>query len=163
MPNQPFISRNVTIVERGRSHVAIAANDILENTVIEISPVVMLTAKTAISIINNTQDFENRLIMDEAAVDREYEIFASLGEMELERRLNSGQISPDEYQKILRSKINLNALINAKTHAMPLGYGLLYGISDFPNLVREYDSAHKLCYYRTVQYITAGTDLTYSK
>lgn len=163
MPNQPFISRNINIAELGKSMIVVATNDIIENTIVEISPVIMLTAKAALSLINGANEFEDKLVIDTLAVDREYEIFTSLGEMELEKRLNSGQISPDEYQKILRSKINVNALFNAKTHALPLGYGLLYRTSDFPNLVREYDSANKLCYYRTVKYIAAGTELTYSK
>ena len=83
--------------------------------------------------------------------------------MELERRLNSGQISPSEYTQILSSKVNINTLLDAKTHGIPLGNGLIYAISDFPNMVREYYPSTKLCVFKSVQYIEEGSELTYSK
>ena len=165
MSKTAFISQYVTPIAKARGFVAVAAVDIPENTIIEIAPVIMLTAKSMVllSKANSISDLDDKVIIDESVVDKEFDVFMALGEMELESRLNTGQITPDEYQKILRSKINVNALLDAKTHALPLGYGLLYGISDFPNMVREYNSNHKLCLYRAVQYITAGTELTYSK
>lgn len=159
----PVISKYVKIIERNREFRAIAAIDIPENTIIEICPVLISSAKAIISLTNSDPKLENKIIIDEAAIDREYQVFTELGELELERRLNSGQISPDEYNQILRSKVNLNSLLNAKTHGLPLGNGLIYSISDFPNMVREYHSGSKLCVFRSVQYIVEGSELTYSK
>jgi hypothetical protein len=146
-----------------REFKAIAAIDIPENTIIEICPVLLSSAKAIISLINSDSKLSSKIIIDEAAVDKEYQVFAELGEMELERRLNLGQISEDEYSQILRSKVNINSLLNAKTHGLPLGNGLIYSISDFPNMVREYHSSSKLCVFRSVQYIVEGSELTYSK
>jgi hypothetical protein len=162
MPN-PSISKYVRIIEMNREFKAIAAIDIPENTIIEICPVLLSSAKAIISLINSDSKLSSKIIIDEAAVDKEYQVFAELGEMELERRLNLGQISEDEYSQILRSKVNINSLLNAKTHGLPLGNGLIYGISDFPNMVREYHSSSKLCVFRSVQYIVEGSELTYSK
>ena len=48
-----------------------------------------------------------------------------------------------------------------KTHVLPLGYGLIYSISESPNLVREFDTSSKLCTFRTVQYVQEGAELSY--
>ena len=135
MPN-PSISKYVRIIETNREFKAIAAMDIPENTIIETCPVLISSAKAIMSLTNSDSKLASKIIIDEAAVDKEYQVFAELGEMELERRLDSGQITPAEYTQILRSKVNINSLLNAKTHGLPLGNGLLYGISDFPNMVR---------------------------
>ena len=125
MPN-PSISKYVRIIETNREFKAIAAMDVPENTIIEVCPVLISSAKAIMSLTNADSKLASKIIIDEAAVDKEYQVFAELGEMELERRLNSGEITPAEYTQILRSKVNINSLLNAKTHGLPLGNGLLY-------------------------------------
>lgn len=153
----PYISSQVKL----SGSIAIAASDISEGSIIEICPVLPITSRIAISMGKSQPSLEKKLILDLAVIDREYAVFAELGELELERRLDSGQITSAEYRKILSSKVDLNSLLDAKSHMLPLGYGLFYQISDFPNTVREYSSVDKLCTFRAVQYIPAGTELTY--
>ena len=157
-----MISNLIRVVDVGRGEFRVIANDFIpEGTLIEVCPTVHVSNRLAIIMAKSVSGIENKFIIDQEAVDKEYEVFAELGEMELERRLDSGQISPDEYSQILSSKVNMNALLEAKTHVLPLGYGQLYRISDTPNMVRTYYSNTKLCTFKAVQYIQAGTELTY--
>ena len=156
-----FVSRLIQIVKNRSDFKVIAREAIPPQTVIEVCPTVSIQNKLAILIGKNNPALERKIILDTAEVDKEYQLFAELGEMELTRRLDAGLISPEDYSRILSSKINLNSLLEAKTHVIPLGNGLLYGISDYPNLVREFNSATKLCTFRTVQYVQEGTELCY--
>lgn len=160
---KPMISELVSIVAAGRGDYRAVANDqILAGTVIEICPVMPIACKTAISMFSGIQGIEQKFLIDSEMIEREYRLFAELGELELESRLESGQISSDEYRRILASKVDVNSLLNLKSHNIPLGYGLVYQISDFPNMVREYHPDSKLCLFRAVKYIEPGTELTYS-
>ncbi len=160
---KPMISDRVRIVQSGRGeYTAIAADSILAGTVIEVCPVMPIQCRLAMTIGKTLPLFDQQIIVDVDMIDREYRLFAELGELELESRLESGQISPDEYRKILSSKVDLNAILNLKSHNIPLGYGLVYRVSDFPNMIREYHADSKLCLFKAVKYIEPGTELTYS-
>jgi hypothetical protein len=158
---EPYVSRAIQIVKTRSDFKVIAREPIPSQTVVEICSTYQITNKLAILMSKTNPIFEKKLIIDKAEVDKEYQIFAELGEMELTRRLDAGIISPDEYSKILASRVNFNSLLEAKTHVIPLGNGLLYSISDYPNIVREFNSETKLCLFRTVQYIQEGTELSY--
>jgi len=158
----PFVSRLIEIVKEGRHDFKVIAREPIQTqTVVEICPVMPIPNRLAIVMHKTNPIFEKKILLDRAEIDREYQVFMELGEMELERRLNSGQISHEDYTQILSSKVNFNSLLDAKTHMLPLGYGLLYGISEYPNLVREYSPTTKLCTFRTVQYVQEGTELAY--
>jgi hypothetical protein len=88
-------------------------------------------------------------------------VFTQLGEMELIQRLDSGELSNANYIEIIKSKINVNSLSNLKSHNIPLGYGLIYGISDYPNMIREFNTTTKLCIFKSVLDISEGQTLTY--
>jgi len=88
-------------------------------------------------------------------------VFTQLGEMELIKRLDSGELSNTDYLEILRSKIDINSLSNLKSHNIPLGYGLIYEISNYPNMIREFNIDHKLCIFKSVKDILEGQNLTY--
>lgn len=159
---EPFISKSIHAVNEDFSDLKIVArNQIAPQTVVEICPTYSISGRAAIALGNSNKVLERRIIADTVRIDKEYRIFAELGELELEKRLNSGQISQEDYNDILRSKVNLNSLLDAKTHLIPLGYGLLYGYSEYPNLVREFDVSTKLCIFRTVKYVQEGDELTY--
>ena len=153
----PYVSSQVKL----SGSKAVAASNIVEGSIIEICPVLPITSRIAITMSKSQPSIEKKLILDRSVIDREYTVFAELGELELEKRLDSGQITHDEYRRILSSKVDMNSLLDVKSHMLPLGYGLFYQISDFPNCVREYSSVDKLCTFRAVQYIPAGTELTY--
>lgn len=141
----------------------IARFQIPENTVIEVCPVIPIPGRIAIALEKSTPNISSKLILDQLVIDREFEVFAKLGELELERRLDSGEINPDEYAEILRSKVNLNSLLNAQTSLIPLGNGLLYEVSESPNLIREYHEKDKVCVFKTIHLIDQGQELTYFK
>ena len=159
---QPFVSRLIEVIPGQETQFKVIAKEAINpQTLIEVSPTYPISGRSAVFLMKADPIFESRIIVDRVKIDREYRVFAELGEMELERRLNSGQISQDEYLNVLRSKVNLNSLLDSKTHLLPLGNGLIYAYSEYPNVVREFDSYEKLCFFRTVKYIQAGEELTY--
>lgn len=159
---KPFVIRQVGLVKDGRSDFkVIALEPIPPQTVIEVCATLSIPSKLAILMAKANPIFEKKIILDQEEIDREYKVFAELGEMELNKRLDSGQISQEDYASIIASRVNFNSLLEAKTHVMPLGNGMLYGISEYPNLVRRYDSSSKLCSFRTVQYVQEGEELFY--
>jgi hypothetical protein len=157
-----FISRSIKIINgRNGQPTAIAVEPIQAQSIVEICPVMSITGRFAILLAKSNPSIEKKIIADAAAIQKEYQVFRELSEMELTRRLDAGQISQREYAEILSSKVNLDALLDARTHALPLGYGLAYDISEFPNMVREFNSSSKLCTFRTVQYVQEGAELSY--
>jgi hypothetical protein len=157
-----YTSSSITVSFNRNGHPrVIAREDIPAQSIVEVCPTMPITGRTAILLTKADPTFEKKILADTEIIQREYKIFRELSEIELNRRLDSGQISQAEYSEILSSKVNLNALLDVKTHAIPLGYGLAYEVSEFPNTVREFDSTSKLCTFRTVQYLQQGTELSY--
>jgi len=157
----PFISNYVRIIKTDISVKAVSTQYIPQNTVIEVCPVFTITNKDSILLTNSNPEFGKKLIINQEVIDNEMRVFTQLGEMELIKRLDSGELSNADYLEILRSKININSLSNLKSHNIPLGYGLIYGISDYPNMVREFNIDHKLCIFKSVKDIPEGQNLTY--
>lgn len=160
----PFVSEYVEIVNMGNGKfTAIARIDIPIDVVIEVCPVSIITMRDSILLTKAMPWMKNRIFSDDVVIDKEYQVFAQLGELELEKRLDSGEITRGEYVRILKSKINLAALLESKSHVLMLGNGLLYRISETPNLMCEYHSDHKVCVFKSVRIISNGTELTYFK
>ena len=157
----PFISSYVKIVKTDTSIKADATQYIPQNTIIEICPVFTITNKDSIILTKSNPEFGKKLILNQEVIDNEMHVFTQLGEMELIKRLDSGELSNTDYLEILRSKIDLNSLINLKSHNIPLCYWLIYGISDYPNMIREFNTTTKLCIFKSVLDITEGQTLTY--
>jgi hypothetical protein len=159
---QPFVSRLIEVVPGYETPFKVIAKEpINPQTLIEVCQTYSISGRAAVVLMKADPIFESRIIVDRMRIDREYRVFAELGEMELERRLNAGQISQDEYNEILRSKVNINTLLDSKTHLLPLGNGLTYKHSEYPNVVREFDNQTKLCFFRTVKYVQEGEELSY--
>lgn len=157
----PFISNYVRIVKTDTSIRAVATQYIPQNTIIEICPVFTITNKDSIALTKSNPEFGKKLILNQEVIDNEMKVFTQLGEMELIKRLDSGELSNADYIEILKSKINVNSLSNLKSHNIPLGYGLIYGISDYPNMIREFDTTNKLCIFKSVLDVIEGQTLTY--
>ena len=157
----PFISNYVRIVKTDTSIKAVATQYIPQDTIIEVCPVFTITNKDSIILTKSNPEFGKKLILNQEVIDNEMHVFTQLGEMELIKRLDSGELSNTDYLEILRSKIDLNSLINLKSHNIPLGYGLIYGISNYPNMIREFNTTTKLCMFKSVLDITEGQTLTY--
>jgi hypothetical protein len=159
---KPFVSRLIEVVKANRTDFKVVAVDqIPPHTIVEVCPTLAIQNKLAIIIGKNNPTLQKKIIVDMVEVDREYQVFEELSELELNKRLDQGLISQDDYAKIITSRVNINAILDAKTHVIPLGNGLLYGVSEYPNIVREYDPSTKLCSFRTVQYVQEGTELVY--
>ena len=141
----------------------IATRNIPINSVIDEFPMISISGRAAALINREVPALASSILANEEVIKREYEVFTKLGELELERRLDAGDISEQDYRDIIKSKVNFNALMEAKTHLLPLGTGTLYRASEAPNLVREYSTSSKLCSLRAVQYIMEGQELTYFK
>ena len=157
----PFISNYVRIVKTDTSIRAVATQYIPQNTIIEVCPVFTITNKDSIALTKSNPEFGKKLILNQEVIDNEMKVFTQLGEMELIKRLDSGELSNADYIEILKSKINVNSLSNLKSHNIPLGYGLIYGISDYPNMIREFDTTNKLCIFKSVLDVIEGQTLTY--
>ena len=157
----PFISNYVRIVKTDTSIKAVSTQYIPPDTIIEICPVFTITNKDSVTLTRSNPEFGKKLILNQEIIDNEMKVFTQLGEMELIKRLDSGELSNSDYLEILRSKIDLNSLINLKSHNIPLGYGLIYGISDYPNMIREFNTTTKLCIFKSVLDISEGQTLTY--
>ena len=159
--NSPYVSEYIQAVKTANSFAMVAAKDIPGNTIIEVCPTLAISGKASIVLSKSNPKLENRFIIDQGVIDKEYEIFTQLGELELEKKLNSGELSGSDYADILRSRVNFNSLLEAKSHILVLGNGLLYEISETPNIIREYYSSTKLCVFKTIQYVSQGQMLTY--
>ena len=157
----PFISSYVRIIKTGTSVKAVATQYIPQNTIIEVCPVFTITNKDSILLTRSNPEFGKKLVLNQEVIDNEMRVFTQLGEMELIKQLDSGHLSNADYLEILRSKININSLSNLKSHNIPLGYGLIYGLSDYPNMIREFNIDHKLCIFKSVIDIAEGQTLTY--
>jgi len=158
----PYVSEYVKVVNLGDGEFrTVAAMEIPVNSIVEVCPVRVLTKREALFLIKNVSNINNSILADESVMDKEFKIFSELGEFELEKKLDSGLISNEDYVKILRSKINPTALLESKSHALILGNGFLYRRSDSPNLVCEYHSQDKVCLFRSAKLIQTGLELTY--
>ena len=157
----PFISSYVRIIKTDTSIRAVSTQYIPQNTIIEICPVFTITNKDSIALTKSNPEFGKKLILNQEVIDNEMKVFTQLGEMELIKRLDSGELSNADYIEILKSKVNVNSLSNLKSHNIPLGYGLIYGISDYPNMTREFNTTTKLCIFKSVLDIAEGQTLTY--
>jgi hypothetical protein len=157
----PFISSYVRIIKTDTSIRAVATQYIPQNTIIEVCPVFTITNKDSVTLTKSNPEFGKKLILNQEVIDNEMKVFTQLGEMELIKRLDSGELSNADYLEILRSKIDINSLSNLKSHNIPLGYGLIYGISDYPNMSREFNTTTKLCIFKSVLDISEGQTLTY--
>lgn len=157
----PFISSYVRIIKTDTSIRAVATQYIPQDTIIEICPVFTITNKDSIALTKSNPEFGKKLILNQEIIDNEMKVFTQLGEMELIQRLDSGELSNANYIEIIKSKINVNSLSNLKSHNIPLGYGLIYGISDYPNMIREFNTTTKLCIFKSVLDISEGQTLTY--
>lgn len=158
----PFVSQYAEVIHISKNEFKmVAARDIPENTVVEVCPVLPITKRDAILLMKSTPFLRNRIIVDEGVISREAQLFAELGEMDLDRKLDSGQISGEDYSRILRSKVNVNAMLDARSHVLMLGNGLLYRISNAPNLVCEYFPTEGICVFKTVNSVPKGAELTY--
>jgi hypothetical protein len=157
----PFISSYVKIIKTDTSIRAVATQYIPQDTIIEICPVFTITNKDSITLTKSNPEFGKKLILNQEIIDNEMKVFTQLGEMELIQRLDSGELSNANYIEIIKSKINVNSLSNLKSHNIPLGYGLIYGISDYPNMIREFNTTTKLCIFKSVLDISEGQTLTY--
>jgi len=160
----PYVSDYVFVKNLGgANYVVLARTDIPMDEIVEICPVSILTKKEAIILGKVVPSFQEKIFTDSAVLKKEYELLAELSELELEKRLDRGEITPDEFRRILMSKMNPTALLESKSHVVMLGNGMLYRTSEIPNLICEYHEDNKVCVFKTVRFVSRGNELTYFK
>jgi hypothetical protein len=81
--------------------------------------------------------------------------------MEIQRRLNEGQLTPSEAKSILLGPGNVTALLEIETGGLLSGFGSVYNRSSYPNIKMNFDSDSKLYHIITVKDIGTGEELTY--
>ena len=158
----PFVSQYVEVVHLSKNeYKVVAKQDIPENTVIEVCPVLPITKRAAIFLVKSTPSLKNRIIVDDSVISREVQLLAELEELDLDKKLDDGKITGEEYSRILRSHIDPNSILDSKSHGLLLGNGLLYRLSNAPNLTCEYFPKEGICVVKSVYKITKGVELTY--
>ena len=93
----PFISSYVRIIKTDTSIRAVSTQYIPQNTIIEICPVFTIKNKDSIILTNSNPEFGKKLILNQEVIDNEMKVFTQLGEMELIKRLDSGELSNADY------------------------------------------------------------------
>lgn len=160
----PFVSDYVVVKNYGNAKYSVLAKtDIPASTIVEVCPVSIITKKEAIILAKIVPSLQDKIFVDRSILEREYELLSELSEFELEKRLDRGEITADEFRKILISKLNPSSLLESKSHVLMLGNGMLYQISESPNMLCEYHEDSKVCVFRTVRPVTKGSELTYFK
>lgn len=165
MPNiNPAISNYVEIKNLGSGRfIAIASESIPKDVIIEICPVQILTKREAIILEKNIPSLRSSIFIDSEVLDKEAKLMLQLADLDLEGRLDRGEITADQFNKLLHKNMDMDSLLNAKSHIFILGNGSLYKISERPNMLFSYHSKDKVCVFTAASYITKGSELTYFK
>jgi len=160
----PFIHSAVSIKNlKNGKFIAYANDNINPNTIIEICPTISMTKKDAIMLSKAVPSILPIIIIDNKIISEEAKSFSYINELNLEDRLNSGEIDESTFIKLLFSNVDTDSILSSKSHVLLLGNSLLYEISETPNLVFEYNSMDKVGIFKSISFIQKGTQLTYYK
>lgn len=165
MPNlNPIVTEYVHVRNFGNGSFGVFAKlDIKDRTIVEVCPAIKITKKDAIILEKAAPSLRSSIFIDDSVLNKEAEVLTRLHEMKLEERLDRGEITPDQFTKLLMEKIDSASLLESYSHVLLLGNGPLYEVSDRPNLVLEYHSEDKVGVFRAARFINKGTQLTYFK
>lgn len=160
----PYVSDSIAVKNLGGAQFIVwAKSDMDSDHIVEVCPVSILTKKEAIVLQKTIPWAKDKIFVDQQVLDSEFGVLSQLNEMELEKRLDRGEITGDQFRQMLISKISSQGLLESKSHVLMLGNGLLYRISELPNLVCEYHEKDKVCVFKTIRFVSRGSELTYYK
>lgn len=160
--HSPFIHNLLEIKKLSLSKFGVFARDYIPmGTTIETCVLIMLPKITINSLEKVKSPLLDRIFPNPDGLRREKEIIATLSDMEIQRRLDEGQLTPAEAKRILLGPGNVTALLEIETGGLLSGYGSLYNRSSYPNIKMNFDSDNKLYNIITVKDIGTGEELTY--
>jgi len=133
------------------------------NTIVEVCPVKIITKREAIILEKTVPSIKASILIDPEIINKEAQVFTRLREMRLEERLDRGEITSEQFTKLLMSEMDAESLLDSHSHILVLGNGPLYQISENPNLVLEYHSEDKVVAFKSLRPINQGSLLTYYK
>jgi hypothetical protein len=161
--HEPFIHKSIQVkrLPQGRFGV-FAIDQINRNTLVESCVILPITRQLSNTITKSTKSgLVEKLVQNPDGLLRERTLISSIKEMELEKRLDAGLLTPEDLKKILLDSGNLTQILDIETNGFLLGYGSLYNQSSYPNIIIQYNNVSKLYDIITVKDVTSGTELTY--
>lgn len=159
--HKPFIHRSVEVRQIGHNRFGVFAIDpIARGTKVESCAILPLT-KLVVNAIIKSNSITTKLFPNPDGVIKERSILSSIKEMELEKRLDAGLLTPEDLKRILLDSGNLTQILDIETAGFLLGYGSLYNQSQYPNVIIEYNPESKLYDVIAVKDISNNTELTY--
>jgi SET domain-containing protein len=162
--HNPFIHSLLEIKKLGLSKFGVFARDYIPmGTKIETCVLIMLPKITINSLEKIKSPLLERILPNPDGIRREREVIATLSDMEIQRRLDEGNLTPAEAKNILLGPGNITALLEIETGGLLSGFGSLYNRSSYPNITMNFDSESKLYNIITVKDIGTGEELTYLK
>lgn len=160
--NSPSVLTGIFVDQATDSELGVfSKNFIYRGTVIEFCAWLPVTQKLQILINNNDKRLSRKLFPNPDGMAKEEEFAAKLSELELQRRLDEGLLTPEQLRALLTDIMDPKKLLTVDTHGILLGYGSIYRQSSMPNINWEYDKSSKLYKFFTVQDIQPGQELTY--
>lgn len=158
----PFIHQSLEVQRKGLSTFGVFAKDYIPlGTVVEICAVIPVS-RAALKALEKTKSTINEKIQPyPEGLRKEREMLSSISEMEIQRRLDEGTLTPEEAKNILLGAGNLMGLMDVEIACILTGYGALYNRSSYPNITFNFDLDTKLYSVVTVKDIGRGTELTY--
>ena len=161
--HDPFIHRAIQVRRMSPTKFGVFANEaIVRGTVIESCAILPISRQVSNAIMSASKTtLSDKMIQNPDGIIKERNLIASIKEMELEKRLDAGLLTPEDLKKILIDSGNITQILDIETNGFLLGYGSLYNQSSYPNIVIQYNSESKLYDIKAVKDITRGTELTY--
>jgi len=162
--HRPFIHRALEIRPISQTRFGVfACEAISRGTKVEICAILPITKQAVNAIVKTNNSTADKLFQNPDGVIKERTILNSIKEMELEKRLDAGLLTPEDLKRILLDSGNLTQILDIETAGFLLGYGSFYNRSQYPNVVIEYNSDSKLYDIIAVKDISTNTELTYLK
>ena len=158
----PIIHQNLVVKPVGTGEFGIFSKGHFNAyEIIEACAWLPISQRMQILIAKNSSQLTNHLFSNPDGLNKERAFLDKLAELELEKRLDSGLITPAQAQMLMQDIGGPNKLLDITSHAILLGFGSIYRKSQSPNINWEYDSESKLYIFSTVQQVRPGQELTY--
>jgi hypothetical protein len=160
--HDPFIHKLIEIQRTSSTKFGVFAKDfIARGTLIESCAILPIPKTALVALQKVKSSLLDRVLPNPDGIRKEREITGALAEMEIQRRLDEGTLTPAEAKDILLGPGNLTSLLEVETICLLTGYGSLYNKSSYPNIRLTFDSETKLYDVFTVKDVGKGTELTY--
>lgn len=160
--HNPFIHPSLEVRRISRSKFGVFTKTfIMRGTLLERCSMLPISKKVEALILANSTSLSQRIFPNPDGVSRVQSMVASMKEMELEKRLDAGLLSPQDIKEILLDSGSLLAVMDVETACILQGFGSIYNLNAYPNVAIGFDSESKLYEVVAVQDIQAESELTY--